>query len=92
VEFRRLLTLSDPKVHKNYFPVRQYLRHFILECILDVPKQIRFRWFKSGPIADLVITKSEWEEARARATGKCNIELPSFEQIFWQEEPPPYKP
>jgi hypothetical protein len=52
----QLLMISNLKVHKNYFPVREYKRHCILEVLLDIPTQIRFRWFSSGPNADLVIT------------------------------------
>ena len=90
VTFGRLLTLSDVKVHKNYFPVRKELRHPIIASMLDVPNQIRSRWFNSGPYENLQITKAEWEEAAARAMGKCNIEIQSFEQIFWETQPPPY--
>ena len=90
VTYVRLLTHCDLKVHKNYFPVRQYHRHVILKAFLNIPTRIRFWWFDSGPDANLQITKSEWEEARARAMGECNIELQSFEQIFWKDQPPPY--
>ncbi|KAF2433604.1 hypothetical protein EJ08DRAFT_694490 [Tothia fuscella] len=74
----------------NYFPVRRYQRHILMRSFLSIPSQIRFRWFNSGPNANLQITRSEWEEAKARALGKCNIELQTFEQIFWEDDPPPY--
>jgi hypothetical protein len=90
MEPRRLLTLSDLKINKNYFPVRRYSRHIILVALLDIPRQIQFRFFNPGPNTKVEITRSEWEEAKARALGVCNIKLESFEQIFWKDEPPSY--
>jgi hypothetical protein len=85
------LTLSDLKVHKNYFPARQYRRHVILVILFDMPRNIRFKFFNSGPRAKLEITRSEWEEAKVRAGGGAyDIKLQSFEQIFWKDEPPSY--